>query len=89
MPTTTELGLKDSAFEFWVGFFAPVKTSPEIVKRLNAETQTVLAMPMILERLHQFGYAPMKMSPEEYAKFFRDDVEDLGKLIKAAGIVAN
>jgi hypothetical protein len=29
------------------------------------------------------------MTPEEFAKFVRDDIEDLGKVIKAAGIKTN
>lgn len=89
VPTTTELGLKNSAFEFWTGFFFPAKTPPEIVKKLNTETQAVLEMPVIRERFQQFGFAPMKMSPEQFAAFFKEDVEDLGKLITAAGITAN
>lgn len=89
VPTTTELGLKDSAFEFWVGFFLPAKTPAAIVKRLNAETQAILEMPAIKARLDQFGYQGMKMSPEEFATFFKEDTDDLAKLITAAGIKAN
>lgn len=89
VPTTTELGLKDSAFEFWVGFFLPAKTPKAIVDRLNAETQAVLGLPDIKARLDQFGYQPMTMSPSEFAIFFKEDVEDLGRLITAAGITAN
>lgn len=89
VPTTTELGLKDSAFEFWVGFFLPAKTPKAIVDRLNAETQAVLETPDMKARLDQFGYQPMKMSPPQFASFFKEDVEDLGRLITAAGIIAN
>ena len=89
IPTTTELGLKDSAFEFWIGFFLPVKTPPAIVNKLNAETQAVLAMPSIKARLTQFGYQDMKMSSDEFTAFFKEDTADLAKLITAAGIRAN
>lgn len=89
IPTTTELGLKDSAFEFWIGFFLPAKTPPEIVNRLNAETLAVLETPAMKARLEQFGYQPMKMAPQQFAGFFKEDLEDLGRLIKAAGIQAN
>jgi tripartite-type tricarboxylate transporter receptor subunit TctC len=89
VPTTTELGLKDSAFEFWTGFLLPAKTPRDIVLKLNAETRSVLETPTIQARLKSFGYAPMNMTPEEFAKFFRDDIDDLAKSIKAAGIKAN
>lgn len=88
VPTSTELGLKDSAFEFWVGFFLPSKTSPEIVARLNKETREILKLPAIKAQVERFGYQSMDMAPDKFAQFFREDVEELGKLIKAAGIVA-
>ncbi len=88
VPTSTELGLKDSAFEFWIGFFLPSKTSPEIVARLNKETREILKLPAIEAQVKRFGYQSMDMAPDTFAKFFREDVEDLGKLIKAAGITA-
>jgi tripartite-type tricarboxylate transporter receptor subunit TctC len=89
VPTSTELGLKDSAFEFWIGFFLPAKTPREIVARLHAETQSVLETPAMKERMRTFGYEPMKLSPEQFAAFFREDIEDLARSIKAAGITAN
>ncbi|HWE20786.1 MAG TPA: tripartite tricarboxylate transporter substrate-binding protein [Hyphomicrobiaceae bacterium] len=89
VPTSTELGLKDSAFEFWIGFFLPAKTPREIVVRLHAETQSVLDTPAMKERMRTFGYEPMKLSPEHFAAFFREDIEDLARSMKAAGITAN
>jgi tripartite-type tricarboxylate transporter receptor subunit TctC len=89
VPTSTELGLKDSAFEFWIGFFLPAKTPAEIITRLHNETQNVLEVPTIQERMRTFGYEPMKLSPEQFAVFFSNDIEDLAKSIKAAGIAAN
>jgi tripartite-type tricarboxylate transporter receptor subunit TctC len=89
VPTSTELGLKDSAFEFWIGFFLPAKTPREIVVRLHDETQSVLEEPAMKERMRTFGYEPMKLSSEQFAAFFREDIEDLAKSMKAAGITAN
>jgi tripartite-type tricarboxylate transporter receptor subunit TctC len=89
VPTSTELGLKGSAFEFWIGFFLPAKTPREIVVRLHAETQSVLDTPAMKERMRTFGYEPMKLSPEHFAAFFREDIEDLARSMKAAGITAN
>jgi tripartite-type tricarboxylate transporter receptor subunit TctC len=89
VPTSTELGLKDSAFEFWIGFFLPAKTPREIVVRLHDETQRVLEEPAMKERMRTFGYEPMKLSSEQFAAFFREDIEDLARSMKAAGITAN
>ena len=89
VPTSTELGLKDSAFEFWIGFFLPAKTPSEIVTRLHAETLVVLETPAMKERMRMFGYEPMKLSSEQFAAFFRNDIDDLARSIKAAGISPN
>jgi tripartite-type tricarboxylate transporter receptor subunit TctC len=89
VPTSTELGLKGSAFEYWIGFFLPAKTPREIVMRLHVETQNVLESPAIKERMRTFGYEPMKLSPEQFAIFFREDIEEVARSMKAAGITAN
>ncbi len=86
VPTSTELGLKNSAFEFWIGFFLPAGTPREIVTRLHTETQSVLETPAMQERLRTFGYEPMKSSPEQFAALFRENVEELARSMKAAGI---
>jgi tripartite-type tricarboxylate transporter receptor subunit TctC len=44
----------------------------------------------VLEQLSQrLGFEPMKMSPEQFAAFFREDIEDLARSMKVAGISAN
>src|SRR5690606_21583918 len=45
IPTTEELGFKNSSYNFWIGMFAPAKTPPEILKRLYAETRKALDDP--------------------------------------------
>ena len=86
VPTTTEAGLKDSAYDFWVGMFVPAKTPPEIVSKLHAETQKALDAPSVKDRYAKLGVEPMRMTQEEFARYFRADVEDTAKLVKAARI---
>jgi tripartite-type tricarboxylate transporter receptor subunit TctC len=86
VPTTTEAGLIDSAYTFWVGVFLPAKTPREIVVRLHQETEKALNVPSVQERLATIGVEPMPMSLEQLDKYFRDDVEGNVKLVKAANI---
>ena len=86
VPTTTEAGLNDSAYDFWVGMFVPAKTPPEIIARLHAATAKVLEVPSVKDRYAKVGVEPLRMSTQEFAKYFRDDVEDTAKLVKAAKI---
>src|SRR5262249_43342655 len=88
VPTTVEAGMKDSAYEFWVGMFVPAKTPAEIVAKLHAETRAALDAPSVKERYAKLGVEPMQMTQEEFAVYFRRDVEDTAKLVKAAKIPA-
>jgi len=85
-PTTTEAGLKDSAYDFWVGMFVPAKTPREIVERLHNETQKALDQPSVKDRYAKLGVEPLRMTTEEFAAYFRKDVEDTARLVKAAKI---
>jgi tripartite-type tricarboxylate transporter receptor subunit TctC len=87
VPTMAEAGLPDAAYHFWGGLFMPAKTPPEIIKRLNGETQKALAEGSVRERLGKMATEPMPMSPEQFAKYFQDDVASTVKLAKEAGMV--
>jgi len=86
VPTTTEAGLKDAAYDFWVGIFVPAKTPPEIVARLHDATQKALDVPSVKERYAKLGVEPLRLTQEEFVKYFHADVEDTVKLVKAAKI---
>ena len=75
MPTTTEAGFANSAYEFWVGLFLPAKTPRDIVVRLHKETERRCKSLSVQERLAKLGVEPMPMSLEQFDKYFRDDVE--------------
>jgi tripartite-type tricarboxylate transporter receptor subunit TctC len=86
VPTTTEIGLKDSEYIFWNGLFLPAKTPADIVQRLHQETQKALREPSVKERLAKLGVEPLFMSPSEFDRYFREDVASTAKLAERAGI---
>ena len=87
VPSITETaGLKDAAYTFWVGLFAPAKTPRLVVDRLHTETLKVLALPDVKERLEKLGAAPLPMGQIAFAKFLDDETAAAAKLVKAAGI---
>jgi tripartite-type tricarboxylate transporter receptor subunit TctC len=45
-----------------------------------------VATPVVRERLVGVGADPLTMSPEEFARFIKTDIEKWGKLARAAGI---
>jgi tripartite-type tricarboxylate transporter receptor subunit TctC len=86
VPTTTEAGLKDSAYPFWTGLFVPAKTPRDIIGKLHRETEIALQNPSVQERLAKLGVEPMPMRPEQFARFFAADVDAAVQLVKAAKI---
>ena len=89
VPTTRELGLKEAELEVWFGIFAPAATSSGIVRRLYEETQVALDQPSIRERFATLGVEQLRLPPEEFAAYFRKDVEAMSELIRKVGLKGN
>jgi tripartite-type tricarboxylate transporter receptor subunit TctC len=86
VPTIGEAGYPDAEYLFWGGISAPVKTPRSIVEKLNREVNKALATPAIERKLQNLGVQPKPMSPDQFAKFFADDVAAMVKLGKDANI---
>ena len=66
LPNATELGIgADWPSGGWFGLFAPARTPPEIVARLNREFNASLDEPEVEAALRRFGLNPEKTTPEE------------------------
>jgi tripartite-type tricarboxylate transporter receptor subunit TctC len=86
VPTIAEAGYPDAEYLFWGGISAPAKTPRAIVDKLNREVNKALAKPAIEEKLQHLGVQPQPMTPDQFAKFFADDVAAMIKLGKDANI---
>src|SRR5436190_3429537 len=49
----------------WFGFFVPAKTSPDIIAKLNADTNAALAHPPVKSRFDDLGATPKGTTPGE------------------------
>jgi len=88
VPTIAESGLPGFDYNLWVGLWAPAGTPQDIVEKINADVAKVLAMPDVRERLAALGAEPMVMTPADFRKFMREEIDDAAKVVKAAGIKA-
>jgi len=66
--------------------FVPAKTSRETVRKISADTNTVLADPAIRDKLAETGYVAGGSSPEELGKLLRSEIARWSALIKSVGI---
>jgi tripartite-type tricarboxylate transporter receptor subunit TctC len=85
VPTFAET-LPGYAVMFWGGIMAPRGTPPEVIKALNAATNTALAKPAVAERVRSFGAEPGGGPPEEYARTIAADWARWAPVVAAAGI---
>ena len=72
----------------WEGVFAPLGTSREIVHRVNAMINEILMTPEMRELWASKGVDFIPNTAEQFAAKVREDYENVGRLIKAAGIKA-
>jgi tripartite-type tricarboxylate transporter receptor subunit TctC len=73
----------------WYGIGAPHDTAAEIVGRLNAEANNVLADPKMNARLADLGQTPLGGSPAEFGKLIDEETEKWGRVVKFSGARAD
>jgi tripartite-type tricarboxylate transporter receptor subunit TctC len=86
LATTAEAGVKGADFGLWFGMWGPAGMSPELTAKINAEVRRALADPGVREKLANTGNAPLDMSPQEFARFVRSEIDDYQRVVRAAGI---
>jgi tripartite-type tricarboxylate transporter receptor subunit TctC len=65
---------------------APAKTPREVVEKLHAAGQKVLADPAMQASLKKLGLEPMPLEPSEMDDLVKREIAANLELIKAAGI---
>ena len=86
VPTTAEAGVKGADAPLWFGLWGPAGMSAELVNKINADVRKALADATVKERLVNTGNETMDMSPQEFAKLVRSEMNDYARVLKAAGV---
>ena len=86
LQTTAEAGVKGADFGLWFGLWGPAGIPADIVNKISADTRRALADPVVLERLRNTGNSALDMSPADFARFVRSEIEAYGRIARAAGI---
>jgi tripartite-type tricarboxylate transporter receptor subunit TctC len=85
LPTMVESGV-DVEVPVWTAFFAPAKTPPAIVARLQKEVARVVHTPEVRERFATMGLEPVGGSSEDLGRQVARDIEKWTGVAKAANI---
>ena len=89
VPTMKEAGVDKVDGSAWYGWQAPAGTPTYIIKKLNTETNRVLAMQDVKDRLAAASIDTLGGTPEAFSQFIRTELDKWGQVVKAAGIKAN
>lgn len=86
LPSLSEAGIPGYDVTSYAALFAPAGTPKEIVDRLNAEVQKIIANPEAKARIAVTGFDAFSGPPETLASFVQAELMNWGRLIKDAGI---
>jgi tripartite-type tricarboxylate transporter receptor subunit TctC len=86
VPTMEESGLKDFKSSGWTAVFAPARTPADVVSRLNKAVADGIRRADIRQNMEQTGNVVVGSTPEECAKFVKDESDTWGPIIKDANI---
>jgi tripartite-type tricarboxylate transporter receptor subunit TctC len=89
IPTIAESGLPDFEATSWWAVFAPPKTPPDIVAKLNAAIKQALTDPKLLATFGDMGLEASPSTPEELAKLLVDERAKWQKVIADNNIAIN
>ncbi len=85
VPTVAEAGVPGYEATIWLGILAPAKTPKPVIDKLNAEIVKIMARSDVKEAWAKQGAVPMSMSPAEFDKYIRADIEKWAQVVKVSG----
>jgi tripartite-type tricarboxylate transporter receptor subunit TctC len=88
VPTIAEAGVPGYQAANWWGIAAPAGTPQPIIAKLHREISAVLESDEVKKRFDADGAVVVRMSTAEFAKFFENELDKWGKVVKAANIKA-
>lgn len=88
VPTVSESGLPGFDVSSWYGVFCPAGLSRDLVTKLNVDIVGILGATDMRERLASLGAEPIPMSPDDFARFVRQDIAKWAKVVAESGAKA-
>jgi len=86
IPTLAESGVPGFAAPAPVYLFAPARTPPEIIAKINADLQRALAVPEVIAKIEVNGNEVVASGADEASRALRVDAEQWARLVKERSI---
>ena len=85
VPTIAESGVPGYEVTNWYGVMAPAGVPKDVLSKLNSELVRILKQPDVQQRFQGEGGDIGANSPDEFAKFIRNEIAKWDKAVKASG----
>ena len=85
LPTISESGVPGFEAVNWFGLFAPAKTPPAIINRVNGALVKTVKSPELQAQFIALGADPVGSSVEEFTAFVKRDMEKYEKVVRLSG----
>jgi tripartite-type tricarboxylate transporter receptor subunit TctC len=85
LPTVAESGLPGYATQNWFGIFAPARTPRPVLDRMATEVARITRDPACRQRLADIGVNPTGLGPDEFTRFWDEELATWGPIVRASG----
>jgi tripartite-type tricarboxylate transporter receptor subunit TctC len=89
LPSIAEDGIPGYQITVWHGVLAPAKTPRLILRKVQRDMASIMNSKDLRKQFIKLWVEPLATTPEEFAKFLREDSERSASIIKHAGIHIN
>jgi len=86
VPTIAEAGLPGYYAASWYGLLLPAGTPRSVVGTLSKEIVAIMRVADVRDKMLAQGFEPVGDTPEQFAKFIREEIARWEKVVKSAGI---
>src|ERR1043166_450799 len=86
IPTVAESGVPGYEVGVWFGIVAPAATPGDVLAKLNAELNRILAMPDVKQKFADQGVEPVGGPPERFGEHIRAQIEKWGRVVKETDV---
>jgi len=70
----------------WNGLVVPAATPRPVIDKINADVNAIFRMPDVLQKMNGLGFDLIGGSPEDFAKFLKDEQQRWAPVVKKLGI---
>jgi len=86
LPSVAEQGVAGFDGTSWYPIFAPARTAPAIINKINTDINQILRKPDVRARFLAMGMVPVGGGPEVLRDYLGDEIKRWGKVIADVGI---